>query len=34
MIMITSHHQGKGRLVFFNRQLEQVYQVAVSDAVS
>ena len=34
-IMIYSASlQGKGKLIFFNRQLEQVYQVAVSDAVS
>ena len=26
--------QGKGKLMFYDRQLEQVYQLAVSDAVS
>ena len=26
-------YQGKGKLLFFNRELEQVYQLAVSDAV-
>ena len=26
--------KGKGKLLFFNRELEQVYQLAVSDAVS
>jgi hypothetical protein len=34
MMMINISFQGKGKLLFFNRQLEQVYQVAVSDAVS